>query len=30
MRIDRDVPADVRAAIADAVGANLLEVVDLS
>ncbi|ULE33188.1 phosphoglycerate dehydrogenase [Mycobacterium sp. IDR2000157661] len=30
MRIDRDVPADVRVAIADAVGAKLLEVVDLS
>jgi D-3-phosphoglycerate dehydrogenase len=30
MRIDRDVPADVRAAIAGAVGANLLQVVDLS
>ena len=30
MRIDRDVPQDLRAAIAEAVGANLLEVVDLS
>ena len=30
MRIDRDVPADVRTAITDAVGANLLQVVDLS
>jgi D-3-phosphoglycerate dehydrogenase len=30
MRIDRDVPPDLRAEIADAVGANLLEVVDLS
>ena len=30
LRVDRDVPADVRAAIAEAVGAKLLEVVDLS
>lgn len=30
MRVDRDVPADVRAAIRDAVGATTLEVVDLS
>ena len=30
LRVDRDVPEDVRAAIADAVGAKLLEVVDLS
>jgi D-3-phosphoglycerate dehydrogenase / 2-oxoglutarate reductase len=30
LRLDRDVPADVRAAIGDAVGANKLEVVDLS
>ena len=30
MRIDRDVPQDLRAAIAESVGANLLEVVDLS
>jgi D-3-phosphoglycerate dehydrogenase len=30
LRIDRDVPADVRAAITDAVGAKLLEVVDLT
>ena len=30
LRIDRDVPADVRAAITEAVGAKLLEVVDLS
>ena len=30
LRLDRDVPADVRAAIAEAVGANTLEVVDLS
>jgi D-3-phosphoglycerate dehydrogenase len=30
MRIDRDVPPELRAEIADAVGANLLEVVDLS
>jgi D-3-phosphoglycerate dehydrogenase len=30
LRIDRDVPADVRAAIAEAVGAKLLEVVDLT
>jgi D-3-phosphoglycerate dehydrogenase len=29
LRVDRDVPADVRAAIKDAVGAKLLEVVDL-
>ena len=29
-RIDQDVPADVRAAITEAVGAKLLEVVDLS
>jgi len=30
LRIDRDVPAELRAEIADAVGANLLEVVDLA
>jgi D-3-phosphoglycerate dehydrogenase len=30
LRIDRDVPADVRAAIGGAVGADTLEVVDLS
>jgi D-3-phosphoglycerate dehydrogenase len=30
LRIDRDVPADVRAAITEAVGAKLLEVVDLT
>ncbi len=30
LRLDRDVPADVRAEIADAVEANKLEVVDLS
>ena len=30
LRIDRDVPVDLRAEITDAVGANLLEVVDLS
>lgn len=30
LRIDRDVPADVRSTIAEQVGANLLEVVDLS
>ena len=30
LRVDRDVPVDVRAAIAEAVGAKLLEVVDLS
>ena len=30
MRIDRHVPQDLRAEIADAVGANLLEVVDLT
>jgi D-3-phosphoglycerate dehydrogenase len=30
LRIDRDVPADVRAAITEAVSAKLLEVVDLS
>ena len=30
LRIDRDVPDDVRAAIAESVGAKLLEVVDLS
>ena len=30
MRIDRDVPQDLRSAIAESVGANLLEVVDLS
>jgi len=30
LRVERDVPADVRAAIAEAVGAKLLEVVDLS
>jgi D-3-phosphoglycerate dehydrogenase len=30
LRIDRAVPADVRAAITEAVGAKLLEVVDLS
>ncbi|WP_326547332.1 phosphoglycerate dehydrogenase [Mycolicibacterium sp. ND9-15] len=30
LRINRDVPEDVRAAITEAVGANLLEVVDLS
>jgi D-3-phosphoglycerate dehydrogenase len=30
LRIDREVPADVRATITEAVGAKLLEVVDLS
>jgi D-3-phosphoglycerate dehydrogenase len=30
LRIDRDVPADVRASITEAVGAKLLEVVDLA
>ena len=30
LRIDRDVPDDVRAVIAESVGAKLLEVVDLS
>jgi ACT domain. len=30
LRIERDVPADVRAAIAEAVGAKLLEVVNLT
>ncbi|BBZ38399.1 D-3-phosphoglycerate dehydrogenase [Mycobacterium conspicuum] len=30
LRLDQDVPADVRSAISDAVGANKLEVVDLS
>jgi D-3-phosphoglycerate dehydrogenase len=30
LRIDRDVPGDVRAAITEAVGAKLLEVVDLT
>ena len=30
LRLDRDVPADVRAAIGAAVGATTLEVVDLS
>ncbi|OBB61349.1 phosphoglycerate dehydrogenase [Mycobacterium sp. 852013-51886_SCH5428379] len=30
LRLDRDVPADLRTAIADAVGANRLEVVDLT
>ena len=30
LRIDRDVPADVRTAITETVGAKLLEVVDLS
>jgi D-3-phosphoglycerate dehydrogenase / 2-oxoglutarate reductase len=30
LRIDRDVPADVRGAITEAVGAKLLEVVDLT
>ena len=30
LRIDRDVPADVRAAIVESVGAKMLEVVDLS
>ncbi|MEO3757189.1 phosphoglycerate dehydrogenase [Mycobacterium sp. B14F4] len=30
LRLDRDVPDDVRSAIADSVGAKLLEVVDLS
>jgi len=30
LRINRDVPADVRTSIAEAVGAKLLEVVDLS
>jgi D-3-phosphoglycerate dehydrogenase len=30
LRLDRDVPADLRSAIADAVGANTLEVVDLT
>ena len=30
MRLDRDVPQDLRAAITESVGANLLEVVDLS
>ncbi len=30
LRLDRDVPGDVRSAIGDAVGANKLEVVDLS
>jgi len=30
LRIDRDVPSDVRAAITEAVGAKMLEVVDLT
>jgi D-3-phosphoglycerate dehydrogenase len=30
LRLDQDVPDDVRAAIAESVGAKLLEVVDLS
>ena len=30
LRIDRDVPQELRTEIADAVGANLLEVVDLA
>ena len=30
LRLDQDVPGDVRSAIGDAVGANKLEVVDLS
>jgi D-3-phosphoglycerate dehydrogenase len=30
LRLDRDVPADLRSAIAEAVGANTLEVVDLA
>jgi D-3-phosphoglycerate dehydrogenase len=30
LRLDRGVPADLRSAIAEAVGATLLEVVDLS
>ncbi|WP_422748454.1 phosphoglycerate dehydrogenase [Mycobacterium sp. WMMD1722] len=30
LRLDREVPADLRSAIADAVGANTLEVVDLA
>jgi D-3-phosphoglycerate dehydrogenase / 2-oxoglutarate reductase len=30
LRLDRDVPADLRAKIAETVGANMLEVVDLS
>jgi D-3-phosphoglycerate dehydrogenase len=30
LRLDQDVPGDVRAAISEAVGANKLEVVDLS
>jgi D-3-phosphoglycerate dehydrogenase len=30
LRLNRDVPSDVRAAIAEAVGAKMLEVVDLS
>ena len=30
LRIDREVPQELRAEIADAVGANLLEVVDLA
>ena len=30
LRLDQDVPGDVRSAISDAVGANKLEVVDLS
>jgi D-3-phosphoglycerate dehydrogenase len=30
LRIDRDVPADARVAIAESVGAKLLEVVDLT
>ncbi|MBO0677284.1 phosphoglycerate dehydrogenase [Mycolicibacterium sp. S2-37] len=30
LRLDREVPADLRTAIADAVGANTLEVVDLA
>ena len=30
LRVDRDVPADARAAIVEAVGAKLLEVVDLT
>jgi D-3-phosphoglycerate dehydrogenase len=30
LRLDQDVPADVRSAISAAVGANKLEVVDLS
>ena len=30
LRLDQDVPGDVRSAISEAVGANKLEVVDLS